>query len=93
MGCDGSRPAECSRHAVLTAKARSPIVVHRVAGTMRSADDAERRRRLIPHLRPGRWHSAVSSVRTPERTGKPVRTACTGCTEVCAASGGMRGVE
>ena len=28
-----------------TAKARSPIVVHRVAGTMRSADDAERRRR------------------------------------------------
>ena len=29
----------------VTAKARSPIVVRRVAGTMRSADDAERRRR------------------------------------------------
>jgi len=28
-----------------TAKARSPIVVRRVAGTMRSADDAERMRR------------------------------------------------
>jgi len=27
----------------VTAKARSPIVVRRVAGTMRSADDAERR--------------------------------------------------
>ena len=42
----------------------------------RSAGDA-----VIPHSRPGRWRSAGSSVRTPERTGKPVRTACTGCSD------------
>ena len=40
-----------------------------------------------------RWRSAGSSVRTPERTGKPVRTACTGCAEVCAASGDRQGAE
>ena len=36
-----------------TAKARSPIVVRRVAGTMRSADDAERRRRRDSALATG----------------------------------------
>ena len=47
MGCDGSRPADCSRRAVLRRRRRcpAPIVVRRVAGTMRSADDAERRLR------------------------------------------------
>ena len=45
-----------------------------------------------------RWpvpRSAGSSVGTPERTGKPVglRTACTGCAEVCAASGGRQGAD
>jgi len=59
-----------------TAKARSPIVVRRIAGTMRSADDAERRR------------SAGSSAQTHVRTGRPVSTACTECAEVCAPSGG-----
>jgi len=36
-----------------TAKARSPIVARRVAGTMRSADDAERRRRRDSALATG----------------------------------------
>ena len=38
MGCDGSRRADCSRRAVLRRRRRgpAPIVVHRVAGTMRS---------------------------------------------------------
>ena len=36
-----------------TAKARSPIVVRRVAGTMRSADDAQRRRRRDSALATG----------------------------------------
>jgi len=36
-----------------TAKARSPIVVRRVAGTMRPADDAERRRRRDSALATG----------------------------------------
>jgi len=36
-----------------TAKARSPIVVRRVAGTMRSADDAEHRRRRDSALATG----------------------------------------
>ena len=36
-----------------TAKARSPIVERRVAGTMRSADDAERRRRRDSALATG----------------------------------------
>ena len=54
----------------------------------RSAGDA-----VIPHSRPGRWRSAGSLVRTPERTGRPVRTACTGCAEVCAASGSPQAAE
>jgi len=64
MDCDGSRPADCSRRAVVRRRRRgpAPIVVRRVAGTMRSADGA-----VIPHSRPGRyevcrysWHSAAS---------------------------------
>jgi len=45
MGCDRSRRADCSRRAVLRRRRRgpAPIAVLRVAGTMRSADDAERR--------------------------------------------------
>ena len=51
----------------------------------RSAGDA-----VIPHSRPGIWRSASSSVWTRVHTGRPVRTACTGCAEVCAASGGLQ---
>jgi len=55
MGCDGSRPADCSRRAVLRRRRRgpAPIVARRVAGTMRSADDAERRRRRDSALATG----------------------------------------
>ena len=54
----------------------------------RSAGDA-----VIPHSRPVRWRSAGSSVRTRVRTGRPVRTVCTGCWNVCAASGGPQGAD
>ena len=55
MGCDGSRPADCSRRVVLRRRSRgpAPIVVRRVAGTMRSADDAERKRRRDSALATG----------------------------------------
>ena len=51
----GSRPADCSRRAVLRRRRRgpAPIVGRRVAGTMRSADDAERRRRRDSALATG----------------------------------------
>jgi len=54
----------------------------------RSAGDA-----VIPHSLPGRWRSACSSVQTRVHTSRPVRTACTGCAEVSAASGGPQGAE
>jgi len=81
MGCDGSHPADCSRRAVLYFA--SPARWDRPMA--QSAGDS-----VIPHSRLGRWRSAYSSVRTLERTGKPVRTACTGCAEVYATNGGSQ---
>jgi len=56
MGCDGSRPVDCSRRAVLRRRRRGPasIVVRRVAGTMRSVDDAERRQHRDSALATGK---------------------------------------
>ena len=69
-----------------TAKARSPVVVGRVAGTMRSADDVERRRRRDSALATGQM-TYGSSVRTRVRTGILVGVLFQAC---CLTNPGVR---
>jgi len=90
--CDGSHWADCSRHAVLRRRRGRPLLnimlpVRWYRPMTRSTDDA-----VIPNSQLGRWRSAGSLVWTHVRTGRPVRTACTGCTKACATSGGPQGV-
>ena len=78
MNCDGLRRSELFRaRGSATVKWRSPIVERRVAGAIRSADDAHADGAVVPRSRPSRWRFADSLVWTRVHTDKPVRTACT----------------
>jgi len=72
---------------------RSPTVERHNASTMRSANDAERRRRRDSLLVTGQMAFSGSSVQSRVCTGRPVHTACTGCAEASVAIGGLQGVE